>query len=600
MLKPGDFDWARLFARGVRWFHSGGIFASLSETTAPLIIEGMQAARAAGAITSFDLNYRAKLWASVGGAERGQQVIKKIAGQLDALFGNEEDLQKGLGIAGPEVTSKSKLDPDTFFTLIERVVEQHPNIKLVATTLREVHSTNRHDWAAVVWLDGQRYVSPTCQLDVIDRIGGGDGFAAGPGLRAAFRAPAGRSPAARLGSWCAPDNVPRRRDHGQARRGGSAGQGRVGPRAAVISSPRRSATMLTAEGCAARRERLWGALPSPCDLLIVGDPSHLTYFAGYSPSPFVFRTVESGALLLLEPGRATLVADAMLGPFVERAFVDERVAPVWYDGQHSAPYRRGQLVAFDSRPAREHAREPDRRRARGRSRGGCRGTSGGAAAARDRRYRTPDSPVAAGQTCRRNRSAAQINASGEAGLAAALEKVRPGMTELDVYLIVQNAAMTELGEQVIVYGDFASGPRCARDKGGSPTSRKIEPGDLLLLDFSVIVSGYRGDFTNTFAVGGGPTPGQRELFEACVGALHAGEAAIKPGTAARDVDAAVRGHFRALGLDQYFPTHSGHGLGLGHPEPPYFVPRKQRHAPGRRRGRPRARFVCRREGRHAL
>jgi 2-dehydro-3-deoxygluconokinase len=179
LLKPGDFDWARIFARGVRWFHSGGIFASLSETTAPLIIEGMQAARAAGAITSFDLNYRAKLWASVGGAERGQQVIKTIAGQLDALVGNEEDLQKGLGITGPEVTSKSKLDTDTFFKLIERVVEQHPNIKLVATTLREVHSTNRHDWAAVIWLDGQRYVSPTIQLDVIDRIGGGDGFAAG-------------------------------------------------------------------------------------------------------------------------------------------------------------------------------------------------------------------------------------------------------------------------------------------------------------------------------------------------------------------------------------------------------------------------------------
>jgi 2-dehydro-3-deoxygluconokinase len=197
LLKPGDFDWSRLFARGVRWFHSGGIFASLSETTAPLIMEGMQAARAAGAITSFDLNYRAKLWASVGGAERGQQVIKKIAGQLDALFGNEEDLQKGLGITGPEVTSKSKLDPDTFFALIERVVEQHPNIKLVATTLREVHSTNRHDWAAVVWLDGQRYVSPTCQLDVIDRIGGGDGFAAG----LVYGLLAGRSPeeALRLG-----------------------------------------------------------------------------------------------------------------------------------------------------------------------------------------------------------------------------------------------------------------------------------------------------------------------------------------------------------------------------------------------------------------
>ena len=102
--------------------------------------------------------------------------------------------------------------------------------------------------------------------------------------------------------------------------------------------------MLTAEGCAARRERLWGALPAPCDVLVVGDPSHLTYFAGYAPSPFVFRTVESGALLVLEPGRTTLVADDMLGPFLERAFVDERVAPVWYDGRHSAPYRRGQLV----------------------------------------------------------------------------------------------------------------------------------------------------------------------------------------------------------------------------------------------------------------
>lgn len=179
LLKPGDFDWSSIFARGVRWFHSGGIFASLSETTAPLIIEGMQAARAAGAITSFDLNYRAKLWASVGGDQRGQEVIREITNSLDCLIGNEEDLQKGLGLPGQDVHSKSKLDPDSFFKLIEQAVDQHPNIKLVATTLREVHSTNRHDWAAVLWLDGKRYVSPTMQLDVIDRIGGGDGFAAG-------------------------------------------------------------------------------------------------------------------------------------------------------------------------------------------------------------------------------------------------------------------------------------------------------------------------------------------------------------------------------------------------------------------------------------
>ncbi len=179
LLKPGDFDWKALFTPGVRWFHSGGIFAALSETTSELIIEAMQAAHAAGAVISFDLNYRAKLWSPIGGLQKAQSVLRRIVSQVDALIGNEEDLQLGLGIRGPEVAAKSKLDSDTFFQMIEKVVEQFPNIKMVATTLREVRSTNRHDWGAVLWLDGQRFVSPTCQLDVIDRIGGGDGFASG-------------------------------------------------------------------------------------------------------------------------------------------------------------------------------------------------------------------------------------------------------------------------------------------------------------------------------------------------------------------------------------------------------------------------------------
>lgn len=179
LLKPGDFDWAGIFAGGVRWFHSGGIFAALSETTSELIVEAMQAAKAAGAIVSFDLNYRAKLWASVGGVKRAQQVLTRIVQNVDVLIGNEEDLQKGLGIAGPEVGSRSQLDPDTFFLMIDRVVEHFPNVKLVGTTLREVHSTNRHDWAAVLWSQGERLVSPTCHLDVLDRIGGGDGFGSG-------------------------------------------------------------------------------------------------------------------------------------------------------------------------------------------------------------------------------------------------------------------------------------------------------------------------------------------------------------------------------------------------------------------------------------
>jgi 2-dehydro-3-deoxygluconokinase len=179
LLKPGDFDWARIFSDGVRWFHSGGIFAALSENTSELILEAMQAAHAAGTITSFDLNYRPKLWAAAGGPKRAQQVLQRLVGHADALFGNEEDLQHGLGIPGPNVESKSKLDPDTFFMMIDRAVEQFPHIQLVATTLREVHSTNRHDWAAVLWFRGQKFVSPTCQLDVLDRIGGGDGFSSG-------------------------------------------------------------------------------------------------------------------------------------------------------------------------------------------------------------------------------------------------------------------------------------------------------------------------------------------------------------------------------------------------------------------------------------
>lgn len=178
-LKPGDFNWSEIFAQGVRWFHSGGIFAALSETTSEVIIEGMKAAKAAGAITSFDLNYREKLWNFAGGAARAVETIGRIVEHVDVLVGNEEDLQKGLGIPGPEVAAASNLDPSAFFHMIDRVVEKHPNTKIVATTLREVHSTNRHSWSAVAWVNGQTHVAPTCELDVLDRVGGGDGFASG-------------------------------------------------------------------------------------------------------------------------------------------------------------------------------------------------------------------------------------------------------------------------------------------------------------------------------------------------------------------------------------------------------------------------------------
>jgi 2-dehydro-3-deoxygluconokinase len=178
-LKAGDFDWKKIFAGGVRWFHSGGIFAALSPTTSDVIIEGMQAAKAAGAVVSFDLNYRAKLWGIQGGQDRAVEVLGRIVKNVDVLVGNEEDLQMGLGLKGQDVEKQSKLDPAAFFAVIDQVIEKHPQVKIVATTLREVHSTNRHSWSAVAWINGNKVPAPRAELDVYDRVGGGDGFASG-------------------------------------------------------------------------------------------------------------------------------------------------------------------------------------------------------------------------------------------------------------------------------------------------------------------------------------------------------------------------------------------------------------------------------------
>jgi 2-dehydro-3-deoxygluconokinase len=139
----------------------------------------MQAAKKAGAVTSFDLNYRAKLWNIWGGEKKAATIIANIVRHVDVLLGNEEDLQKGLGIPGPEIAAKSKLDPSVFFAMISKVVEKYPNIKVVATTLRDVHSTNHHSWSAVAWMEGKTYTAPTCELNIYDRVGGGDGFASG-------------------------------------------------------------------------------------------------------------------------------------------------------------------------------------------------------------------------------------------------------------------------------------------------------------------------------------------------------------------------------------------------------------------------------------
>lgn len=168
-LRPGDFDWAAVFGGGVRWFHSGGIFASLSQTTGELIVEAMQAARRAGAITSFDLNFREKLWSVWGGQAQAAQVIDRIASHVDVLF----------GVDGPRVSLGAADSPSAFAASVEQVRQRYPNVKAIATSLREVHSSSRHDFAAALWLDGNVYQSPVRRLDVLDRVGSGDACVSG-------------------------------------------------------------------------------------------------------------------------------------------------------------------------------------------------------------------------------------------------------------------------------------------------------------------------------------------------------------------------------------------------------------------------------------
>ena len=178
-LKPGDFDWKSIFKDGVRWFHSGGIFASLSETTGELIIQAFKAARDAGAITSFDLNYREKLWNVWGDSKKAKSILDRITEHVDVLLAGPGDLIQRLGFDDFKFSEGSVFDINNFGELMGHVSQKYPNIKVVATTIREIHSANHHTFKALAWINGKTYTSPSCELDVLDRIGSGDGFASG-------------------------------------------------------------------------------------------------------------------------------------------------------------------------------------------------------------------------------------------------------------------------------------------------------------------------------------------------------------------------------------------------------------------------------------
>jgi len=181
-LKPGDFDWEHIFGKlGVRWLHTGGIFAALSASTAEVVIEAVKAAKKHGTIVSYDLNYRPSLWKSIGGLKKAQEVNREIAKYVDVMIGNEEDFTASLGfeVKGAD-HNLSTIETDAFKAMIETAVKAYPNFKVAATTLRRVITATKNDWSAILWHDGKFYESRKYpELEILDRVGGGDSFASG-------------------------------------------------------------------------------------------------------------------------------------------------------------------------------------------------------------------------------------------------------------------------------------------------------------------------------------------------------------------------------------------------------------------------------------
>lgn len=310
--------------------------------------------------------------------------------------------------------------------------------------------------------------------------------------------------------------------------------------------------MLTADGCRGRVQRLLAAL-RPTGPLLLADPIHLRYFANAYTDPFHLGADFGGFLKVAADGRTTLYHDHRAPKTYDAAFVDERVPVKWYDGKTPGQGPRRlilrDVVELAGTGGRVHdaLTDPDAVHLH--------------TVVADQRRRKDLDEIALLKECMRVTNA---------GHEWAMVVTEPGMTELDVYSGIAAECTRVAGFPVVVYGDFAVSDGMAR-RGGMATRRKLNAGDMLIPDFSVIIQGYRSDFTNTLVIGGRPTAEQQKLFDLCVAAMAAGEAVLKGGAKCQDVYDAVRGVFAAQGLAKAFPHHAGHGLGVSHPEPPYFV-----------------------------
>jgi hypothetical protein len=308
--------------------------------------------------------------------------------------------------------------------------------------------------------------------------------------------------------------------------------------------------MLTATGCRQRRSRLLDRF-KPTSPIVLADPIHLAYFANAVVDPMTISADFGGVLIIAPDGATKLIHDHRAPKSLEAAYVDERTPLPWYAGDTPGQGPRELVLrpAVMAAGGRIHdcLADPDT----------------------ERLYST----VAELRRAKDDDEIAQLRHCcdvAKAGFDWAAANIRAGMTELDVFTGVFAACTVKAGNANVVYGDFAVSPGMKR-KGGPPTRQVLKDGDLLILDYSVVIGGYRSDYTNTFCVGGSPTAEQRKMFDLCHSAMAAGEAKLKAGATCQSVYDAVMAPIAAAGMAANFPHHAGHGLGLTHPEAPFFV-----------------------------
>jgi Xaa-Pro aminopeptidase len=307
--------------------------------------------------------------------------------------------------------------------------------------------------------------------------------------------------------------------------------------------------MLSAEGCRARRKRLLEQL-RPTHPLVLADPIHLRYFANFHVEA-LSQHADFGGLLVIRPdGHAALYHDSKLPKSVELSHADERTPVIWYTGQEPGDGPRQMLLkpVVDANGGRIHDSLADPSAARLHEIVG------------DMRRRKDPDEIALLKTCMK---------ATAAGHAWARAHLKAGLLELAVYAGVCWEVYKALHHWAVVYGDFTV--TSGNKRGGPPTTHKLRKGETFILDYSVVVQGYRSDFTNTLVIGKEPTPEQVRLFGLCTMAMEAGERELKAGAKCQTVYDAIRGVFAAAGVADHFPTHAGHGLGAAHPEAPFIV-----------------------------